>query len=191
VFTIWLGKGIEVRRDKTKDLLSIIATFVSIVLILIYWLAPAGENSHRLYKLFIDCIPDSGEYCRARHKLNAQVLRQLVREITEQISLSVPVHWLWLGKNVKLVDGFTFTMPDTLENQKEFPQSKTQKPDVGFPIARTCAVISLADACIYNVAIGPYAGKETGETALLRKILDSFKPADVMLADRYFCSFFV
>ncbi len=47
------------RRDKTKDLLSIIATFVSIVLILIYWLAPAGENSHRLYKLFIDCIPDS------------------------------------------------------------------------------------------------------------------------------------
>jgi nicotinamidase-related amidase len=47
------------RRDKTKDLLSIIATFVSIVLILIYWLAPAGETSHQLYKLFIDCIPDS------------------------------------------------------------------------------------------------------------------------------------
>jgi hypothetical protein len=135
--------------------------------------------------------PDSGEYCRARHKLNAQVLRQLVREITEQMSLSVPVHWLWLGKNVKLVDGFTFTMPDTPENQKEFPQSKTQKPGVGFPIARACAVLSLADACIHNVAIGPYAGKETGETALLRKVLDSFKPGDVMLADRYFCSFFM
>jgi putative transposase len=135
--------------------------------------------------------PDSGEYCRARHKLNAQVLRELVCEITEQMSLSVPVHWLWLGKNVKLVDGFTFTMPDTPENQKEFPQAKTQKPGVGFPIARACAVLSLADACIYNVAIGPYAGKETGETALLRKVLDSFKPGDVMLADRYFCSFFM
>jgi hypothetical protein len=107
------------------------------------------------------------------------------------MSLSVPVHWLWHRKNVKLVDGFTFTMPDTPENQKEFPQSKTQKPGVGFPIARACAVLSLADACIYNVAIGPYAGKETGETALLRKVLDSFKPGDVMLADRYFCSFFM
>lgn len=135
--------------------------------------------------------PDSGEYCRARHQLNAQVLRQLVRDITEQMSLSVPVHWLWLGKNVKRVDGFTFTLPDTPENQKKFPQSKTQKPGVGFPLARACAVLSLADACINNVALGPYAGKETGETALLRNILDSFKPGDVLRADRYFCSFFM
>ena len=135
--------------------------------------------------------PDSGEYCRARHKLNAEVLRQLVRDIAKKMSLSNPNHWLWQGKNVKLVDGFTFTMPDTPENQIEFPQSKTQKPGVGFPIARACAVLSLANACIHDVAIGPYAGKETGETALLRKVLDGFKPGDVMLADRYFCSFFM
>lgn len=135
--------------------------------------------------------PDSGEYCRARHKLNAEVLRNLVRDIAEKMLLANPDHWLWQGKNVKLVDGFTFTMPDTPENQNEFPQSKTQKPGVGFPIARACAVLSLANACIHNVAMGPYAGKETGETALLRKVLDSFKPGDVMLADRYFCSFFM
>ncbi len=135
--------------------------------------------------------PDSGEYCRARHKLNAEVLRRLVRDIAERMSLSIPGHWLWLGKNVKLVDGFTFTMPDTVDNQEEFPQSKTQAPGVGFPIARACAVLSLADACIHNIAIGPYAGKETGETALLRKVLNSFNPGDVMLADRYFCSFFM
>lgn len=116
--------------------------------------------------------PDSGEYCRARHKLNGEILRQLVRDIAEEMSLSNPTHWLWLGKNVKLVDGFTFTMPDTPRNQREFPQSKTQKPGVGFPIARACAVLSLANACIDNVAIGPYAGKETGETALLRKVLN-------------------
>ena len=135
--------------------------------------------------------PDSGEYCRARHKLNAEVLRQLVCGIAEKMSYLNPDHWLWQGKEVKLVDGFTFTMPDTPENQKEFPQSKAQEPGVGFPIARACAVLSLATACIHDVAIGPYAGKETGETALLRKVLDSFQPGDVMLADRYFCSFFM
>ena len=123
--------------------------------------------------------------------LMPKILRQLVRDIAEEMSLSNPDHWLWLGKNVKLVDGFTFTMPDTPRNQREFPQSKTQKPGVGFPIARACAVLSLANACVHNVAIGPYAGKETGETALLRKVLNSFKPGDVMLADRYFCSFFM
>ena len=135
--------------------------------------------------------PDSGEYCRARHKLNANVLGQLVRKIATNMSGSTPDHWRWHGKDVKLVDGFTFTMPDTPENQEAFPQSKTQKPGVGFPIARACTVLSLANACIHDVAIGPYAGKETGETALLRKVLDSFKPGDVMLADRYFCSFFM
>jgi len=135
--------------------------------------------------------PDSGEYCRGRHKLNAQVLRQLVYGIAEKMAYQNPDYWLWQEKDVKLVDGFTFTMPDTPENQEEFPQSKTQKPGVGFPIARACTVLSLANACIHDVAIGPYAGKETGETALLRKVLDSFKPGDVMLADRYFCSFFM
>ena len=135
--------------------------------------------------------PDSGEYCRARNKIDARVLRQLVRDIAEKMSLSNPDHWLWHGKEVKLVDGFTFTMPDTSENQEAFPQLKTQKPGVGFPIARACVVLSLANACIGDMAVGPYAGKETGETALLRKILDCFKPGDVMLADRYFCSFFM
>jgi len=37
--------------------------------------------------------PDSGEYCRARQKLNAPVLRQLVHAIAEQMSLSNPDRW--------------------------------------------------------------------------------------------------
>jgi len=135
--------------------------------------------------------PDSGEYCRARNKLNVKVLRQIVCDIASKMSQQTPENWLWHGKDVKLVDGFTFTMPDTPENQQEFPQSKAQKPGIGFPIARACAVLSLANACIHNVAIGPYAGKDTGETALLRKVLNCFKPGDVMLADRYYCSFFM
>lgn len=133
--------------------------------------------------------PDSGEYCRSRQKLNADVLRQIVRAIAENMESETPAHWRWHGRHVKLVDGFTFTMPDTPDNQAAFPQVKSQAPGVGFPIARACAVLSLANACIHNVAIGPYAGKETGETALLRKVLDAFEPGDVMLADRYFCSF--
>jgi putative transposase len=87
--------------------------------------------------------------------------------------------------------GVTFTMPDTPENQEEFPQAKTQAPGVGFPIARACVVLSLATACIEDIAIGPYAGKETGETALLRKLLPCFKSGEIMLADRCYCSYFM
>jgi len=135
--------------------------------------------------------PDSGEYCRARLKLDHNVLRKLVGHIANEMAQAIPSHWCWLGKHVKLVDGFTFSMPDTDENQQAFPQPKTQKKGIGFPIARACAVLSLANACIHDVAIGPYVGKETGETALLRQVLDCFAPGDILLADRYFCSYFM
>lgn len=134
---------------------------------------------------------DSGDYCRARHKLKAEALREVARDIAEKMAPLNPDHWLWHRRHVKLVDGFTFTLPDTPDNQAVFPQLNSQKPGVGFPIVRACAVLSLANACIHDVVIGPYAGKGTGETALLRKVLDGFKPGEVLLADRYFCSFFM
>ena len=40
-----------------------------------------------------------------------------------------------------------------------------------------------------DLAVGPYSGKETGENALLRGMLDSLCKGDVLVADRYYCSF--
>ncbi|MEK6575846.1 MAG: IS4 family transposase, partial [Chloroflexota bacterium] len=91
--------------------------------------------------------------------------------------------------HAKLIDGFTFTMPDTPQNQAEYPQAKTQQPGVGLPIARAVAILSLATACVLNAAIGPYAGKETGESALLRTLLRSLLAGDIAVFDRYCCSF--
>lgn len=132
---------------------------------------------------------DTGDYCRARSKLNPAALRELVSEAAQQLQEQAKDAWLWHGLHAKLIDGFTFTMPDTPENQKEFPQTPTQRAGAGFPMARACAVLSLATAAIHDLNIGPYAGKETGETALLRGILDCLKPGDVAVFDRYFCSF--
>ena len=80
-------------------------------------------------------------------------------------------------------------MPDTPENQAAFPQLHSQSPGVGFPIARACAVMSLATACVLDVAVGPYQGQQTGENALLREMLDAFDEGDVAVFDRYYCSF--
>jgi len=132
---------------------------------------------------------DTGDYCRARVKLSPTVLRRLVAESACQLETNADPSWLWKGLHAKLVDGFTFTMPDTPENQEAFPQQKTQAPGVGFPIARACAVVSLATGAICDVGIGPYAGKKTGENALLRDMLDTFDAGDVAVFDRYYCSF--
>ena len=132
---------------------------------------------------------DTGDYCRARAKLRLSAVRRLVRQAARELDRGARPEWLWHGRPAKLVDGFTFTMPDTPANQQAFPQQSTQAPGVGLPIARACAVLSLSTAAIHDLALGPYQGKETGETALLREILDGFEEGDVVVFDRYYCSY--
>lgn len=52
-------------------------------------------------------------------------------------------------------------------------------------------VVSLSCATVIDWALGPYVGKQTGEAALLWTLLESFKPGDVMIADRLYTSFFM
>lgn len=132
---------------------------------------------------------DTGDYCRARAKLSTAALRDLSVEVAAEVEAQADEAWLWQGLHAKLVDGFTFTLPDTPANQAEYPQPKSQKPGVGLPMARAAVILSLATACALDLAVGPYAGKETGETALLRALLGSFTAGDVAVMDRYYCSF--
>lgn len=132
---------------------------------------------------------DTGDYCRARNKLSEAALHDLSVEVAEEVEVQCDSKWLWKGRHAKLVDGFTFTMPDTAANQACYPSPRTQKKGVGLPIARVAAILSLASACLLNLAIGPYKGKETGETALLRELLESFQQGDIAVMDRYYSSF--
>ncbi len=82
-------------------------------------------------------------------------------------------------------------MPDTLKNQQVFPQSTTQGIGLGFPVARLVALISLATGVVRDLALGPYKGKETGETALFRTLSDGLEAGEIVLGDRYFASYFM
>jgi hypothetical protein len=135
--------------------------------------------------------PYSGTYCHARAKLPEPVLKRLVDAVGEELESRVPADWLWHGRHVKIPDGTTLLAPDTPENQKVWPQSRAQKPGVGFPILRMLVLVSLATAAVCGVAVGPCKGKETGETALLRSLLDRFQPGDICLGDCCFASYFM
>lgn len=132
---------------------------------------------------------DTGDYCKARAKLSLESLHELSSEVAADLEQRADETWLWKARHVKLVDGFTFTMPATPENEAEFPHPRTQKKGVGLPIARAVAILSLATAVVMDAAIGPYKGKETGESALLRSLLPSLLSSDVVVFDRYYCSF--
>ena len=109
---------------------------------------------------------DTGDYCKARAKLSEFAIKQICTEVAIGAEQQVDSKHLWKNRNVYLVDGFTFQMPDTSENQAAYPQHTAQKPGLGFPIARVTGLISLATGATINMALGKYKGKGTGETSL-------------------------
>lgn len=136
------------------------------------------------------CRPETDTYCKARKRLPVGVMQSLTGKTAEDLEDKAPQEWLWKGRHVNVVDGTTVSMPDTKSNQRAFPQPTTQACGLGFPLARLVAVISLATAAVRDLAIGPYKGKETGETALFRTLMDRLQRGDVVLGDRYFASYF-
>lgn len=137
------------------------------------------------------CASNSGAYCRARAKLTEAFLKRLLCEMAERCEAEIPEEWRWRERRVLIGDGTTISLPDTKKNQASYPQSNSQEPGLGFPLLRLVGVFSLATGLLQEVAMGPYAGKETGETALLREIFGAFKKGDVFLADRYYCGWFL
>ena len=123
-------------------------------------------------------------------KLPALVIRRLANRLADRLEEAAQP-WHWKQRVVQLVDGTTVSMPDTPANQERYPQPRTQRPGVGFPVLRLVALLSLATAAVHDIAIGPYKGKETGETALFRSLLDDLSAGEIVLADRYYCSYFM
>ncbi len=134
---------------------------------------------------------DPSGYNKARHRLPEPVLRQLTRQTGSNTETEGDKNWLWKGRRVHVVDGSTVSMPDTTDNQDHYPQPRSQKPGLGFPLMRIVVVFSLAVGTVLEAALAPYCGKGTGETALLWQLLDTVVTHDVLLGDRYFCTFWV
>jgi hypothetical protein len=132
----------------------------------------------------------TGAYSEARQRLPEQVVQRLSCQIGAALLEQAPTAWRWLGREVKIVDGTTVSMPDTAANQAAYPQPPQEKPGLGFPLARLVTVFSLAVGTVLDAAIGPALGKQTGENSLFRTLHHRLAPADLVLTDRYFCSYF-
>jgi hypothetical protein len=137
------------------------------------------------------CSPNTASYCTARSRIPEGVLRTLATRTAEELQKSAADAWKWNGRSVFIVDGSHVSMPDTLENQAMYPQPTNQKPGLGFPLARITVALSLATGACHDLEIAPYAGKGTGEKNLFRRMYNTFKPGDVVLADANFDDYFI
>ena len=137
------------------------------------------------------CSLNTGPYCKARARLKLGLIEHLNRDLAGQLGAKQPAHWRWRGRELKLADGTTVSMPDTVANQRCYPQNREQAPGLGFPLARVVGIVSLTSGAVLDWALGPCEGEESGETALLWQMAPGLKAGDVLIADRYFSGYFL
>ena len=150
--------------------------------------AVARLVAHRISQGQRPCSSETGAYCQARKRLPEKLFSEVARHTGRVLEAKVDPQWLWKGRRVHVFDGSSVSMPDTLENQRAYPQPDTQKPGLGFPLARVAVVFSLACGAVLDLAIRRYAGKGQSELAMFRTMWKLFRRGDIVLADRLMCS---
>ena len=150
--------------------------------------AVARLIAHRLSRGQSSCSAETSAYCQAKNRLPEEFFSNVVRQTGKALDSSAQSDWLWKDRRVYLFDGTTVSMPDTDENQDAYPQHDSQKPGLGFPLARIAAIFSLSCGAIIDLGICRYAGKGQGEVSLFRTLWDFFQPGDVVLTDRLYCT---
>lgn len=137
------------------------------------------------------CSTHTGAYCKARQRLPLELVRSLLRFSGREMAEQTSPAWHWRGQPVRLVDGTTVPMPDTPANQAAYPQPRSQKPGLGFPLCRLLGLVCLGSGAVLNAAMGPYRGKGGDEQCLLRSVLDTLESGDLLLGDAYFATYFL
>lgn len=152
--------------------------------------AVARHLSERVAQGAASCSLNTGPYCKARQRLPLSLIERLATAVGERMEAASAPSWRWRGRAVKLLDGTTVSMPDTPANQAEYPQSGEQQPGPGFPLAMLVALISLSTGAVLRWATGPCRGKGTSEQALFRSLMPHLSEGDIILVDRYHCTYF-
>jgi hypothetical protein len=136
------------------------------------------------------CSASSAAYSKARTRFPLEVMERMAKEVGRNIHERRSDEWNWRGRPVFLADGTAFSMPDTIENQLAYPQVATVKKGLGFPIMRAVGLISLSTGTVVDMAFAKHVGKGTGESSLLREIMDSMPRGSVLVADKYYPSYY-
>jgi hypothetical protein len=130
---------------------------------------------------------DPSAYCQARRRLPLAVLASSVCQIGRRLREEVSATLTWFGRRVCLVDGSTCSMPDTPELQAAFSQPDGQAPGCGFPVAKVVALFCWASGAVLQAAVGPLW---MSELHLWRSFWPALSPGQIVLGDRFYCSFY-
>ncbi|MEO0803811.1 MAG: transposase domain-containing protein, partial [Cyanobacteria bacterium J06642_2] len=118
---------------------------------------------------------DTGAYSKARKRLPERVVKRLMKQTAAGLEAQVKREQQWCGRPVKVCDGTSILMSDTLANQQAYPQSSNQKAGCGFPIAQLVVLFSLTTGAVLDAMLAPFV---TSELRLARELYHQLLPED-------------
>jgi hypothetical protein len=127
-------------------------------------------------------------YCQARARLPVAFFHRLHQAVVTPCRQRADGDRAsrWHGRRVWLLDGSSFSMPDTDELRQEFGQPAGQAQGCGFPTAHLLVQFELAHGFLLRAVPAPGNTHDMAHAALLHKDLGR---GDVLLGDRAFCSY--
>jgi hypothetical protein len=142
-----------------------------------------GDLRHRCGLDFTDSA-----YCQARGRLPVAFFRRLQRAVTGQCrdAEGDDPAAQWHGHRTFLMDGSSFSMPDTAELQEFFGQPGMQAAGCGFPTAHLLALWDAHTGYLVRAIPAPLRTHDLAHAALLPSAM---QPGDVLVGDRALCSY--
>jgi len=125
-------------------------------------------------------------YCTARGRLPLAALQLLLSRCTAKMAECVRGTGLWLGHRLFVLDGSSFSMPDTPELQEHFGQPGGQAAGCGFPTAHWLALVHFGSGLFQKVLTAPL---RTHDLNGVQRLHPELEAGDVLLGDRAFGSY--
>ena len=130
--------------------------------------------------------PCDSAFTKARRRLGVAVFRALFQEFARPMAAPATPGAFDRGGRLMGIDGTTFDIPDTPENEKIFGRGGKQRCRNAFPQVRVLARCELGTHAIRDFAWRPL---HVGEPRMVPSLLRSLHPGMLLLWDRGFFGF--
>jgi hypothetical protein len=179
-------------RDRELDPATTVALFVQQVL---HGNAPCSEVRH----LGRSCGIGRGRgdftasaYCQARKRLPLELLRRLGDDVaTAALEASGAMGpsgegGRWLGHRTLLIDGTSFSTPDTPQLRSHYGKAGGMREGVGFPASHLLVLFDAGTGLLLHADYSPLDTSDLSGTPAAHRHL---RPGDVLVGDGHFGSY--
>ena len=123
---------------------------------------------------------------QARQRLGSEPIEQLYRQVVQPLAKKITRAAWYRQWRVVTLDGTTFDVADSDENDKEYGRPGSSRGGSSYPQVRVVGLVENGTHVLFGAEM---SGCRTGERTLARKVIHALRRNMLCLADRNFFSY--